>query len=48
MEKLLAGTAYVNHFTNVWRSLMLPEANANFQSRFLVPGFEDFEEGSAS
>jgi hypothetical protein len=33
---------YVVHFTNVWRGLMLPEANASLQARFLVPGFEEW------
>jgi hypothetical protein len=42
IDKLLASPRYVTHFTNVWRGLMLPEANSNFQSRFLVPGFEDW------
>jgi len=42
IDKLLASPRYPMHFTNVWRGLMLPEANANFQSRFLVPGFEDW------
>src|SRR3954451_2201692 len=28
VETLLASNAYVNHFTNVWRGLMLPEADA--------------------
>jgi hypothetical protein len=40
VERLLNGPRYVTHFTNVWRSLMLPEANASFQARFLAPGFE--------
>src|SRR5262249_5198523 len=39
IERLLASPRYVTHFTNVWRSWMLPEANASFQARFLVPGF---------
>jgi hypothetical protein len=40
VERLLAGPRYVTHFTNVWRALLLPEANASFQTRFIVPGFE--------
>jgi hypothetical protein len=40
VEKLLEGPRYVNHFTNVWRSLLLPEADTSFQVRFLVPTFE--------
>ncbi len=39
VERMLASPRYVTHFTNVWRSWMLPEANASFQARFLVPGF---------
>jgi hypothetical protein len=39
VRRLLDGQRYVTHFVNVWRSLMLPEQNANFQARFVVPGF---------
>jgi hypothetical protein len=38
--RLLEGPRYVTHFTHVWRALLLPEANTNFQVRFQVPGFE--------
>jgi hypothetical protein len=40
VEELLHGSRYVTHFTSVWRSLLLPESNANFQAQFLRPGFE--------
>jgi hypothetical protein len=40
VEKLLAAPRYVSHFTNVWRSLMLPEADANIQGRAFAPAFE--------
>lgn len=40
VEHLLASPAYVTHFANVWRALLIPEASANPQLRFLVPGFE--------
>jgi hypothetical protein len=40
VEELLAGSRYVNHFTNVWRALLLPEANNNFQVRLQQGGFE--------
>ena len=40
VEDLLNQPRYVSHFTNVWRSLMLPEADANVQGRALAPGFE--------
>ncbi len=40
LERLLDSPGYANHFTNVWRDLLLPEANADFQRRFLVPGVE--------
>jgi hypothetical protein len=42
MERLLAGSRYATHFTNVWRALLLPESDANIQSRFLAPGFESW------
>jgi len=40
VDRLLESPAYVSNFTNFWRALMLPEANANYQIRFLVPSFE--------
>jgi hypothetical protein len=45
VERLLAGPRYVTHFTSVWRSLLLPEENSNFQARFVVPGFESWLRG---
>jgi hypothetical protein len=39
-DRLLKSPAHVAHFTNVWRALMIPEANTSFQGRFLAPGFE--------
>jgi uncharacterized protein DUF1549/uncharacterized protein DUF1553 len=40
VEDLLNQPRYVSHFTTVWRSLMLPEADANVQGRVLAPSFE--------
>jgi hypothetical protein len=40
VDRLLDGPRYVAHFTSVWRALMLPEATASFQGRFLAPSFE--------
>jgi hypothetical protein len=40
VEKLLAGPRHATHFATVWRNLLLPEGNVNFQVRFSVPGFE--------
>jgi RNA polymerase sigma factor (sigma-70 family) len=40
VEELLQNPRYVVHFTNVWRALMLPEANTGIQGRLYVPGFE--------
>jgi hypothetical protein len=42
VERLLDSSRYVTHFTDVWRALMLPESDANIQSRFLAPGFESW------
>ncbi len=39
VDRLLAGPRYVTHFTNVWSSLLMPEAGTNLQARFLAPGF---------
>jgi hypothetical protein len=40
VEQLLEGPRCVAHFTNVWRSLLLPETSNNLQAGFLTPGFE--------
>jgi hypothetical protein len=44
VEKLLNdpqfANHYANHFTNVWRGLLLPEANSNLQARFQLQAFE--------
>jgi hypothetical protein len=40
IERLLSSPAYVNNFTNMWRDLLIPEANADFQRRYLMPGFD--------
>jgi hypothetical protein len=48
VERLLKSPRHVSHFTNVFRSWMLPEASASFQARFLVPGFEAWVRGQLS
>lgn len=40
IEELLSSPHYANHFTNIWRSLLLPEADASLQARFQLPAFE--------
>ncbi len=40
VENLLASPRYPIHFTNVWRALLLPEANNNFQVRLQQGTFE--------
>jgi hypothetical protein len=40
IEHLLDGPGYVNNFTNIWRDLLLPEANADFQQRFFTANME--------
>jgi Protein of unknown function (DUF1549)/Protein of unknown function (DUF1553) len=42
IDQLLNSPLHSSHFANVWRSWMLPETNANFQARFLRPGFEEW------
>ena len=37
VDDLLGRPAYAAHFTSVWRSLMLPEADANVQGRSSRP-----------
>jgi len=40
VDRLLDSPGYVNHFTNIWRDLLVPEARADFQRRFLLPGID--------
>jgi hypothetical protein len=40
VERLLASPGYVTHFTDIWRKLLVPEAEADFQRQFIVPGME--------
>jgi hypothetical protein len=40
VARLLEGPRFVTHFARVWRALLLPEANTNFQIRFQAPAFE--------
>lgn len=40
IDRLVDSQAYVQHFASVWRKLLLSEAETDFQTRFLVPGFE--------
>jgi hypothetical protein len=42
IEALLKGPHYANHFTVVWRNLLLPEANTNIQTRIAAPTFEEW------
>jgi Protein of unknown function (DUF1553)/Protein of unknown function (DUF1549) len=40
IEDLLNGPGYVTHMTNVWRALLLPETESNYEIRYLQPSFE--------
>jgi hypothetical protein len=40
IERLLDSPGYVSNFSNVWRDLLLPEAKADFQQRFLSNSME--------
>ena len=40
VEALLRGPAYVNHATDLWRALLLPEAEEGNQAQYLAPDFE--------
>jgi hypothetical protein len=40
VDRLLESPAYVMNFSNVWRSVMMPEADASPEVRFFVPAFE--------
>ena len=40
VNDLLSGPAFLNHFTQVWRHALIPEAEADLQLRGLQPPFE--------
>ena len=40
VDRLLASPAYASHFTAVWRSVMIPEADSDPQVRYLATSFE--------
>lgn len=40
IERLLESPAYVNHMTGIWLQLLVPEANADFQKRYLAQGMQ--------
>ncbi len=42
VEDLLASPSYIIHYTNLWRAAMVPEADADQQIRFALPGFESW------
>lgn len=45
VEQLLQSPAHLNHFTNKWRSVWMPESTEDFQVRFLIPSFEAWLRG---
>ncbi len=40
IEELLQSPGYITHMTHVWRALLLPESDSNYELRYLQPGFE--------
>jgi hypothetical protein len=40
IEELLKSPGYVTHMTHVWRTLLLPESDNNYELLYLRPGFE--------
>jgi len=40
IDELLESARHAAHFANVWRALLLPEAAAGAEARFLQPGLE--------
>ena len=42
VDKLLANPGYVNHFTDVYRELFLPEASTNIEVSYLRFGFDSW------
>lgn len=42
VDQLLKSPNYANHFANVWRSLLIPEADSSLQARFQMPAFDSW------
>jgi hypothetical protein len=42
LERLLDSPGYANHFTNIYRDLLLPEAAQDLERAYLVPGMENW------
>jgi hypothetical protein len=42
LERLLDTPGYVNHFTNIWRELLLPEAVQDIERSYMIPGMENW------
>lgn len=42
VDDLLRSPSYIIHYTNLWRSAMVPEAANDQQIRFALPGFESW------
>lgn len=42
VDELLNGPNYVVHSANIWRRVLIPEADSNFNIRFMLPGFESW------
>ncbi len=40
VDELLDGPGYVSNMTNLWASLLMPEADTDFQLSFIRPGFQ--------
>ncbi|MCA9070018.1 MAG: DUF1549 domain-containing protein, partial [Planctomycetaceae bacterium] len=40
VERLLEEAGYITHFATVWRKVLLPESDTDFNTRFRVVGFE--------
>jgi hypothetical protein len=40
LERMLGSPGYVNHFSNVWRELLLPEVGQDFEKAFLLPSMD--------
>lgn len=40
VDELPDGPNYVVHWSNVWRKVLIPEADSDFNIRYMLPGFE--------
>ena len=43
VERLLSGPGYANHFTDLWRKVLLPNLDDDFRLKYFAPGFDTLD-----